>query len=124
MDLYSDSLRELTLDGVDDFDPGTYEKIVHCAKLRRLTLYSESEFDDRDLERVLFNAPDLEYLDLQACAYTGTGSFRSIKNLRHLRRCVSPSDVEIVEDTMTKLATISTLRHIDLGRQEIDGGVK
>ena len=54
MDLYSDSLRELELDG-SLVDPGAKKKIGDCTKLRGLTLRAGTGFDDCDLERVFLN---------------------------------------------------------------------
>ena len=95
IDLYSSSLRELTLSG--------------------------DGFNERDLERVFLNVPDLEYLDIWGCYGIETNRLRSINNLRRLRHFVSPTSLKIDEDIMTELATITTLRHLDLGFSVIDG---
>ena len=113
--LNSSCLKELRLENCDRLTERAYLPIGDCTKLRRLSICESSSLRDSSLEKILFNATDLEYLNLSRCRGLTSQSLRHIRRLQRLRSLTMPDTGTYTGDEVWwSVGNIRTLQYLGL----------
>ena len=107
------SLQDLRLDGCRKLTRETWTAVGNCVQLRHLSIPRVRDFEDRHLEKILLNAPDLEFLNLKHIRGITFQGFKSVQKLRRLRDLTMPDCSSIDDETWSTLGKFQSLRHLD-----------
>ena len=114
VELYSSSLRELRLDHCMRLTRVAWTAISGCAKLRTLSIRDAQNFQNNHLEKILLNAINLEFLNLNCCIGISNESIRHVDNLKRLRHLEMPECRFIDDRVFRSLSQLSALQYLDL----------